>query len=54
MKTAVEFKIQNYRDRENMVSALANSGYFVRVEERERDGQIGTDYYIIVGREKEG
>lgn len=36
--------IQNYKDRENLVIALANAGYAVRVKEQQN--LIGSNYYV--------
>jgi len=45
MKKEIKLKINRETDRENMVVALANAGYQVRVEE---DYKLvrGTDYYV--------
>lgn len=36
--------IQNYKDRENLVVALANAGYAVRVKEQQN--LIGSNYFV--------
>lgn len=44
-----EFKINCYEHRRNTIIALAESGYIVTVEERNRPNYgLGKDYYVIV------
>lgn len=45
MKHCVRLKIQNASDREDMVKALANSGYKVWIEEKE-EGVFNTKYFV--------
>ena len=42
----LRLKIQNARDRENIVVALANSGYAVRVKEEKIMCSFSSDYYV--------
>lgn len=45
----VEFKIQAYADREKMVMALANSGYTVKVVERDHPTRyLSKEYFVQV------
>ena len=41
----VELKINIYTERENIIKALANSGYKVWVKEMKRD-MYGEDYFV--------
>jgi hypothetical protein len=54
MKTIVELHIQHCQDRENVVTALANAGYFVTVEERKKDRHLIScgDFYVIVKEDR--
>ena len=42
----IKLKIQKQQDRENMVTALANSGYKVWIEEK-TDNLYNYTYYVI-------
>ena len=46
MRKIVRFRIQDFTDREAMVTALANSGYMVSTEVR-REG-FDTSYFVVV------
>ncbi len=48
LKITVEFKINNCKDRENMLVALANANYPVTVERRQKDDLIDTGNYFII------
>jgi len=52
-KPLVTLKIQAYRDREAIITALANSGYVVTVKEKEL-WPSGTDYYVVVWNTPKG
>lgn len=45
----IEINIQNSKDRENVVIALANAGYSVIVETRTKDDllNLGNEYFVI-------
>lgn len=43
----IRFRIQDCRDRENIVVSLANSGYKVWVR-KEKNGVFDVDYYVCV------
>ena len=45
-KEIIKLKIQYQVDRENIISALANSGYKVWVEEKEGDWCWEKNYYV--------
>lgn len=42
---SVKLKIQDYEDRGNIIKALANAGYFVRVE---KETHLANDTYYVV------
>jgi hypothetical protein len=49
MKKIIVLNIQGCEDREKVVTALANSGYFVRVREVEKSWHsTETDYFVDV------
>ena len=55
MKTIAELHIQDWTDRQNVVAALANAGYFVAVEQREKNPySVSREYYVIVKAGEEG
>ncbi|MEN6360029.1 MAG: hypothetical protein ABFD59_08235 [Smithella sp.] len=51
-KKPFELKVNAYRDREAIVTALVNAGYVVSVEEREKEHRVGSDFYVIIGRKE--
>jgi hypothetical protein len=46
---SVKLEIQNYEDRENMIKALANAGYFVRVD---KETYLANDYIVFLADDK--
>jgi hypothetical protein len=49
----IELKINNYRDRDNVVIALVNAGYTVKIrEEKTSTGLLTADYFIQIVNEK--
>lgn len=44
---SINFQIDNYDDRQNMIRALANAGYKVWCEEKPLT--MGKDYFVCVG-----
>lgn len=42
----IKLKIMSFDDRQNIVTALANSGYKVWVKEEDNGAIEGTDYYV--------
>ena len=47
MKEEIKIEIPCYRDREKLISALANSGYKVRVKEEKGEHSWITHYFIV-------
>jgi len=45
--TSIKLEISYQEDREKMVSALASSGYKVRVEEEKEYGWEDTKYFVV-------
>ena len=43
-----EFLINNYEDRRNMVAILAEAGYEVRIEKRDIQYSINSNYFVVV------
>jgi len=48
LKRLCELKIQQCSDREAVVTALANAGYLVTVEERNKRPISSGDFYVVV------
>lgn len=52
MQSKIKLKINDYTDRQNVIIALANSGYKVWVEEKELYDKYGydngTDYFVCI------
>lgn len=44
----IELKIQKGSDREKLMVALGNSGYFTRVVEMKQPGELSSEYFIQI------